>query len=438
VIYALVLAWFVQRFLPGLSLAPPERAEVVAWAALEVLIVAALFLFVALERLKARRVFELRCAADRRAFGLLGLWFCLCVWNTFAGLAKGNDWGYLAGDAYRFGSLPLLVSLVYFAVRDGEAAHRLVRGLVAAYGCMVTVDLFRFNTLLPADDPRLTTETAHEAGMLVAAVIFLMLYDRRRGWRVFSGAMLLMIFVLLFRAQMLTPLLTSIAALALFFFLNRRFAVLLAGAAAAALLVAASLYAPAVSPDAPSYIADKLDAAEASPGALESVQALSGVRSGEIISIVDDLSGHPAHLLLGTGEGTLVSPDPVVPLARLIEDKHYVHAGLFDALYHNGAIAVAALLAFGVHVFRRGLRLHSAGNPFGLFVTVALAVTLILLSYDLPLESSVPVLALSFAGISALEPRPAPPADPAFERVPRRLAKASGAKLPRSGENANA
>jgi hypothetical protein len=120
-IYTLVLAWFVQRFLPGLSLAPPERAEVVAWAALEVAIVAALCLFVAIEELKAARIFALRSAADRSAFWLLGIWLFLCAVNTLAGSLKGNDWGYLAGDAYRFGSVPLLIGLVYYALPDGEA-----------------------------------------------------------------------------------------------------------------------------------------------------------------------------------------------------------------------------------------------------------------------------------------------------------------------------
>lgn len=431
-IYTLVLAWFVQRFLPGLSLTPPERAEVVAWAALEVAIVAALCFFVGIERLKAARVFAFRSAADRTAFSLLGIWWLLCAVNTLTGWAKGNDWGYLAGDAYRFGSVPVLIGLMYYAAPDGRAVQRLVRGFVAAYGCMVAIDLVRFNGMLPADDPRLTTETAHEAGMLVAAVIFLMLYDRRRRWRVFSGAVLLTIFVLLFRAQMLTPLLTSLAALGLFFFFSRRFTALVAGAGAAALLICASLYASSVSPEASSYISDKLDAAESSSDALESVQALSGVRSGEIISIMADLSSSPAHLLLGAGEGTLISPDPVVPLARLVEDKHYVHAGLFDSLYHNGLIAVASLLAFGVHVFRRGLRLQSAGHPFGLFVVVGLAVTLILLSYDLPLESSVPVLAISFAGISALEASP-PVGDPA-----RGIHALARAKLSVGGERADA
>ena len=408
----LIIAWFAQRFLPGMSLAPPERSEVVAWAALEVAIVLALSLAVFSQRLQARRIFALRSPADRLGFGLLGVWLAMCAVNTIAGALKGNDWGYVAGDAYRFASVPLLMALLYFTVADGRTAERLLRGFVAAYGVMVALDLVRFDSSLPIDDPRLTTETAHEAGLLVAAVIFLALYDRRRAWRVWSGAVLAMIFVLLFRAQMLTPLLTSLAALALFFFFSRRLAAFVAGVAAAALLVGVSLYASAVSPEAPSYISDKLDAAETSAGALESVQALSGVRSGEIIAIARDLSDHPARLLFGAGQGTLVSPDPVVPTARLLEDKHYVHAGLFDALYHNGAIAVGALFGFGVHVFRRGLRLHSSGNPFGLFVMVSLVIALILLSYDLPLESAVPVLALSFAGISALDRRL--PAEPGF------------------------
>jgi hypothetical protein len=402
-IFALLVAWFVQRFLPGLSLTPPERSEVVAWAALEVAVVAALFFFVALERLKAEKIFGLRSKADRAAFQLLGVWFLLCIVNAVAGLAQGNDWGYLLGDTYRFGSLPLLMGLMYYSVRDSFSAHKLLRGFVAAYGLMVALDLVRFNSSLPADDPRLTTETAHEAGMLVAAVIFLLLYDPRPAWRRFSGVLLLLMMVLLFRAQMLTPLLTSLAALGLFFSFNRRFAVFLACAGAAALLVAASLYSASVAPEIPTYISDKLEAADSSAGALESVQALSGERSGEIIAITGILASHPASFLFGTGQGTLVSPDLVVPVERLLVDKHYVHAGLFDALYHNGAIAVGALLCFGVHLFRRGLRLYSDGNPFGLFVMVTLIVTLVLLSYDLPVESALPLLALCFAGVSATE-----------------------------------
>jgi hypothetical protein len=399
----LIIAWFVQRFLPGMSLAPPERSEVVAWAMLEVAIVACLFAAVFFVRLKARSIFGLRSPADRLAFGLLGVWLAMCAINTVAGVWRGNDWGYLAGDAYRFSSVPLLIGLVYYGVRNGGEVQRLIRGFVGFYGCMVALDLVRFDSSLPLDDPRLTTETAHEAGLVVAAVAFLMLYDRRRAWRVFSGAVLLMIFVLLFRAQMLTPLLTSLAALVLFFFFSRRLTVLLACAGAAALLVGASLYASAVSPEATSYISDKLDAAQMSSGALESVQALSGVRSGEIFFIVDALTSHPLELRFGAGEGALVSPDPVVAVERLLIDKHYVHAGLFDALYHNGIAAVGAFLGFCAGLFRRAFHLHATGNPFGLFVMVTVAVALVLLSYDLPMESSVPLLALCFTGVCSFE-----------------------------------
>ena len=80
-----------------------------------------------------------------------------------------------------------------------------------------------------------------------------------------------------------------------------------------------------------------------------------------------------------------------------------MHAELFDALHHNGAIATGAFLLFLWQVFRRGVRLHSAGNPFGQFVIVMLIVTALLLSYDLPFESAIPTLGLCFAGIGVEE-----------------------------------
>jgi hypothetical protein len=239
--------------------------------------------------------------------------------------------------------------------------------------------------------------------MLAPAVIFVVLHDRKRLWRWCSAVLLMLMMVLLLRAQMLTPLLTVLMSAGLYFAFSRKLAVFFGCAAATGILVLASFYSASILPTVPTYISDKLDVAQSSAGPLESLQALSGVRSGEIISISEDLISHPARLLFGTGEGSLVTPDPVIPILRFMTDKHYVHAGLFDALYHNGAIAVGAFLVFVVHLFRRARRLHSAGNPFGQCVIITLIVTLILLSYDLPIETAVPVLALCFAGVSVMD-----------------------------------
>jgi len=237
-----------------------------------------------------------------------------------------------------------------------------------------------------------------------------MLFDRKRWVRRTTVVILLLMMVLLLRAQMLPPLITSLLAMTLFFFFSRKFAVFVGCAVAGLILVAASFYSVSVTPSVPTYIADKLLIAQGSQGPMESLEALSGVRLGEIISIGEEFANHPASLAMGTGQGSLVSPDPILDptltTARYTLDKHYVHSGLFDALYHNGAIAVGAFLALLWHLFRRGRRMYVAGNPFGLFVMVNLMVSIFLLLYDLPFESTLPLLALSFSGVSTMDSAP--------------------------------
>jgi hypothetical protein len=207
---------------------------------------------------------------------------------------------------------------------------------------------------------------------------------------------------------MITPIVTLLLALALFFIFNRKFTLFGGIGMAITILAGAWFFYWVASADA-SYIATKFVMAQGSEGALGSVEALSGVRLGEIISIGEEFRSHPSTFVFGTGQGSLVSPDPIpdlsLPIYRYTEDKHFIHSGLFDALYHNGAIAVGAFLLLLVHLFRRGWHLHSAGITFGLFVVVTLMVTLLLLSYDLPLESSFPLLGVCLSGVSLMERR---------------------------------
>jgi hypothetical protein len=393
-----------------MGLAEPDRSEVVAWGLAECGTVFLLFLSVSLERLKAERVFAVRTSSDKIIFQLLGIWFGACVISALLGIAHGNEWGYLLGDFYRFASLPIVFALIYYSVKDGAEVHKLLRGFVAFYGFMVALDLVRFNTFIREEQERLTTETAHQAGMIAVAVIYLMLFDRQRWVRRSSVVILVLMMILLLRAQILTPLLTSLLAMALFFSFSRKFAVFVGLAIAGLILVAASSYSVSVTSGVPAYIADKLLTAQESQGPMGSLEALSGARLGEIISIGEEFANHPAGLAFGTGQGSLVSPDPIVDATlatdRYTQDKHYVHSGLFDALYHNGMIAVGAFVALLWHLFRRGRRMYGAGNPFGLFIMVNLMVSGVLLMYDLPFESALPLLVLCSSGVSAMESAP--------------------------------
>jgi hypothetical protein len=409
-IYFLILVWFGIRYLPSMSLAEPERSQVVLWGVAECGSLLLLSAFVLLERLKARRVFALRLTSDGVLFGLLGVWFVASAASGALGIARGNDWGYLLGDLYRFGSLPVAFACFYFYAEDTAGIHRLLRGMVAVYSFIVVLDLVRFNTFLIEEQERLTTETAHQAGMIAAAVVYLMLFDPKRSIRRGCIGVLVLMMILMLRAQMLTPLITSLFVMVLYFSFSRRFAIFLGCGIAAAFLIAASFYSASLAPAVPSYIADKFSMSQDSQGPLESLEALSGVRLGELISIEEELTSHPANLFFGTGQGSLLSPDPIpdpiLPVFRFSLDKHYVHAGLFDALYHNGAIAVGSFLLLLLQIFRRAARLRVAGNPFGLFVMVTILVTLLLLSYDLPFESAYPLLAVCFCGISLHESAP--------------------------------
>ena len=126
---------------------------------------------------------------------------------------------------------------------------------------------------------------------------------------------------------------------------------------------------------------------------------------GEIISIGEEIGTNPSNWLCGVGSGGLLTPDPILPVARFEVDKHYIHAGLFEILYRTGIIGVGSILLFLLQLFRRARRLYSGGDPFGLFVMVALIVAVMLLVYDLPFESAVPMIGFCFCGISSMECR---------------------------------
>ncbi|MGD0909274.1 MAG: hypothetical protein ABSA96_16960 [Candidatus Acidiferrales bacterium] len=400
----LALIWYGLRFLNGMSVVAPTRAEVIAWNLADFGTLALFFLGVSLDRLKSASVFTVRGKADRTAFHLLGVWMAAVVLGVLVGILRGNPWDYLIGDLYRYACLPVVLALFYYAVKNDAGVHDLLAGFVVVYGLMTALDLVRFNSY----DERLTTETAHQAGIIAPAVIYLMLFDNRRWARRCGGTAVFLIVVLLVRAQMITPIVTLLLALALFFIFNRKFTLFGGIGMAITILAGAWFFYWVASADA-SYIATKFVMAQGSEGALGSVEALSGVRLGEIISIGEEFRSHPSTFVFGTGQGSLVSPDPIpdlsLPIYRYTEDKHFIHSGLFDALYHNGAIAVGAFLLLLVHLFRRGWHLHSAGITFGLFVVVTLMVTLLLLSYDLPLESSFPLLGVCLSGVSLMERR---------------------------------
>ena len=179
----LALVWFGLRFLNSMSLVKPDRAEVVAWNLAEFGGMVLLFLAVWVERLKAQRVFALRAKSDKFGFRLLAIWLGACVASASIGVLRGNEWSYLIGDLYRFASLSVVLTLLYFSASNRTRLQNLLRGFVAAYGLMVALDLVRFNSLLDQGTERLATETAHQAGMISSAVIFLMLFDPNRWVR---------------------------------------------------------------------------------------------------------------------------------------------------------------------------------------------------------------------------------------------------------------
>ena len=292
-----------------MGLAEPDRSEVVAWGLAESGTALLIVLGVWLNRLKAVKLFPVRTTSDRFLFPLLAIWSGACAISTLLGIVRGNRWDYLLGDLYRFGSVPFIFAAIYFAVKDAAGIHTLVRGFVAVYGIMVALDLVRFNAFLDAEQERLTTEAAHQAGMIAVAIIYLMLFDPKPWVRKGNIGVLLLTNILLFRAQMLTPLLTSLIAMTLFFLLSRKFAVFVGTGMVAAVFVVASFYSLSLAPAVPSYIAGKFETAQDSAGAMESLEALSGVRLGEIISIGEEFIDHPGNLFFGTGEGSLVSPD---------------------------------------------------------------------------------------------------------------------------------
>ncbi len=382
----------------------------IAWGVAECGIVFLLFFSVLWERMKAEKVLGLRSKSDKMAFQALGVWLAACIGSAIVGILRGNPWDYLLGDFYRFASIPFLFAALYFAMKDSEDIHKLLRGFILLYGVMVVLDLVRFNSLVNSEAERLTTEAAHQAGMIAVGVIYSMLFDPSLWMRRCCVAILLLTTVLVFRAQMLNPLLTSLLAMALFFMFSRKLTVLAGAALAAVFLVVASFYSMNVSQQVPSYIAEKVERASDIEGPLESLQSVSGSRLGEIISIGEEFVDHPMSLLFGTGAGSLVNPDPLftagLPMDQFTKEKHYVHSGLFDALFHNGAIATGALIVFLLQLFRRAARLRSNGKSFGLFALIAIMIIVLMLAYDLPMESAIPFLALCFSGVSILECAP--------------------------------
>ncbi len=403
----------------------------ILWSLGEFGVMLAAFLAVLVSNaIDGREFFAIRKKQDQRLLALAGLWLLAVAAGAAIGLFRGHDPNYLLGDAYRFSLLPAALALVYFVVRDRSSLDHCLRSFVIVYGVLLVLDVVRFGGVVLQEQDRLTTETAHQAGIIAPLVIFMMLYDSRRLFRFAGFLVLLEMFALLVFAQMFTPLLALVLALAIFLIPTRR-AILLAGLVlAVAAVIVSTFYLRDISSRIPAHLRDKVESAQNADSPMDTITALSGTRMGEILYVLGDMLEHPTEIPFGSGHGSMLSPEEIGP--QLVIDwrnKHYIHAGLFDALYRNGLVGFFLLAALFGHLFLRGRSLYRQGDPFGLLAMAIVIITVLLLSFDMPFESPVALLGLAFAGLSVREFASAKPAaataPPALRKPPHFLPQRS-------------
>lgn len=359
---------------------------------------------------------------DRLLFGVLAAWIAIATIAAVNGALAGNQVQYVLGDYYKFAILPLIVLLAYLAMETEGQLGFVLRWTMVLFGAILVYDFARFYPLL-AQGHRFTSNAVDMIATLAPLICYLLHEPSSRTFAVLGAAVFAEVMLTLSFGQLLGGFLGFALSLGLLFWLLRQrialvlmavviftFAVNMMGGIPIAIK-------PTSSPDRrpgllpfrvtilDTYMRGKLNAATSSQSVPSAAEAVGGSRAAEIVAIVRKIGGKPLKIALGFGLGGTVEPVALGGTRLYWErPKHYVHAGLFEVLYRSGVIGLAVFLAFFVVLIRRALRVHAAGrHPFAAFVIVNTIVQAVLLAFTAPLMSPYLFLALSFAGLAAIE-----------------------------------
>lgn len=395
---------FALPFLLGSGVKEVERSQLILNSVVQFSVIALGFLILLMHGSVRGRLFRVE-RRDRRTFLWMGAWVFLALGAALVGLIHEHNRNYVVGDFYKFASLSILLALFYFAVREEATLERLLRAFVLLFAVFLTYDIVRYRAVVLGGE-RLTTDTTHYAGFIAPVVIYLLLAEKRRGWKALWVGVLLEMLLLLIPAQSLRGFVFLLVPLALFFLPARRAMVVVSLVLALGAFSLGVFYADAVLSTIPEYLRAKFELALVAPTPAEAMEALSGSRLAEVRYVLGEMATHPERIPFGFGLGGEVELEAIggLPVYWSGLRHHYIHSGLAEILYRSGAVGLAVFCLLLGHLFRRAYRLYAVrGHFFGVFVMVNLVSQFLLLSIDAAFTSPLPLLGISFAGVSLLE-----------------------------------
>lgn len=401
----LLIVWFGSRFLLTSGLEDAERSQVIAWNLVEGGLLAVCFVAFLGWKSRATRMFVIRTKEDRQMLGLLGAWFVVSLVSATVGLTRDYDLNFLVGDYYKFVALSFVLALFYFSLPTEATVRTIIRGFVLVYAASLTFDIIWFKGFV-FSGVRLTTETAGHTSLMAPMVVYLMLAEKKRFLRVGASLLLLEMLGAMIAAQTLRPFICVIMSIVLFLLPTRKASLVMALTLGLGAFLVAVFYTDAVLSTSSTYLNDKIELAMLAPSPSEALEDLSGARLGEVRFVIHEMTSKPELIPFGAGLGSMNEPESIQVgfLPSYAVYKHYFHSGLFEVLYRSGVIGLAIFLLVFIHLFLRAYHLYAHGGElFGLFAMVGLTTTLLALSYDAPLASPLPLLAIWFAGISVKE-----------------------------------
>jgi hypothetical protein len=401
VLFYLFLGWYGSHFVYDSLVDPTERTAIVAWALVEAAFVVLIFLAVLAKNLTRSSAFAVRSRGDKHIFWVLGAWLGVTLVAAGLGFWHGNDTNYLLGDLYKFASFSIVLTLFYFSNQTAASFQKLLRGFVVVYGALLIVDALRFGDLMK-EEVRLAAQPAFYAGVIAPLVIYLMLYDPKRSFRIASRAVLLGMIAMMVAAQMFTPIIALVLCFGLFLLPTKKASIAIGLALAVGALFISVYYADAVLNTRLDYLESKVQLARSAYSVPEFLEDLSGVRVGEIVFVLENMRAAPEAIPFGAGLGAIVAPVPIARVGPAWQGyRHYLHAGLNEILYRGGCIGLGVFLLLMALLVRRGYQLCRNGHPFGLLLMVGMANSIILMSFACDLTTIMPLLAVCFSGLGA-------------------------------------
>jgi hypothetical protein len=446
--FPLLLLFALQAgYWGGLGVTETSRFELLLGALAQIVALGFGFLWLAVGPYRRTTPWKID-REDQAPFVILIIWVLVACVAAAIGLLGHHPVQYVVGDFYKFAMLPMIFLLAYLTLENEPQLQLVVRWVPLVFGAVLVFDFLRFYPLL-GQEHRFTSNAVNMIGGMAPLICYMVLYPPSRVFfvlaiGVFAEAMLALSF-----GQMIGGFMAFLISLGLFFTVKRRwltvvltvvvlvtFAINMLGAIPLGFHRAETRHDPSalmalsppvravvgeaaqpVEPRAPfrvtkieQYMFEKIREAVDRRSLGPAADIIGGSRAAEIKGVMREIAWHPRTGIFGFGLGGELLPVPLEdrpPTERPYyivweTPKHYIHAGLFDVLYRGGFVGLAVFLAVLATIFVRGVRL-ARSHDYGVFVIVNVVAQGCLLALNEGLLTPYLLLALSFAGVAAIE-----------------------------------